>query len=326
MQEHVYVNERFISKVNDFGDDYHKDDSEMEHNILLKRVKNIKRRYRDFAEYCEAIDIINDYMDWLIFDKWGGEKRFDFYWQVGLMKDYLPAIPKLKKTRYNYKYMKEGVSGFDKTHFDNTIGKPLPEPDTDRIKIKVKFSKKTEDIFTSKYEASQVREELGVGLEDIRKYYHLKKGKPIKLSKQALKRRIDKEKELDTEEYTATALIKEYYRRLDSKDFDYDDPNQLFEYKRAFIRRSEIEELQVYELLKSCGIGVSKTLSKKSRRLVEPKKKDKKLKKAEKKAKKKEKKMQEKIMESFRTNNYETFDQFTNEIMTVVASDLGRKK
>lgn len=329
LHEYEYKNEKYKSKVNDYNDDYHKYDEEAESNELLKKVKMCKRRYRDFGEYCDACDIINDYMEYLV-DKWGGEKRFAFFLKVGLMTDYLPGKPKLKKTRYNYKYMKEGVDRIETEHFNNVIGKPLPE-EAKKLKFKFKFKESKDDIFTSKYISSVVRENLGLGIDDIKKYYAINANKPVNLSKKLLKKEIRKKDILDNDEPTMEEVEKEYYRRIDARDFDYDDPDQLYSYKGALLRKDDIGEVEAMELMRAAGLRVTtRVLSKKSRSIVKKKKKEKKkekkLKDEKKKLKKKEKKMQENILSNFRRSTYETFDEFTSEIMTVVGSDCGRYK
>ena len=326
IHEFEYTKEHYKSRVHDYGDEYHIDDTEeIEKNILLKRVKNCKRRYRDFGEYCDACEVINDYMEYLV-DKWGGKKRFKFFLKVGLITDFLPAKPKLKKTKYNYKYIKEGVDRIETEHFNNVIGKPLP-PESKKIKIKFKFKNVKDDdkIFDLKYTTKSVRENLGMGINDIQTYYSDNLNKIYQRnSKKKLKKKIKEHSVFnDDEQITMEEVEREYYRKLDAREFDdEEDPDKVFAYKGTYIRKEEYDELVAIDLMKAAGIiKTKKVLSKKSRSLV---KSDKKKEKQIKKMKKKEKKMHSKIYERFKKENYETFDEFTNEIMTVVGSDCGR--
>ena len=86
-----YTNPEYYSKVNDYGDDYHKPEEEVKKNELELEVRKLKRRYRSFDEWCDAINAYNNYMENLI-SKYGGKKKFKLYYAIGLIKEYIPYI------------------------------------------------------------------------------------------------------------------------------------------------------------------------------------------------------------------------------------------
>lgn len=85
--------------VNDFGDSYHRLDNEPS-SELERDVRRIRRRYRAFDEYKKAMSIYVEYMDKLA-DKYGGQSRFKTRLQSNTVFEYIPPVPKLKKSPIN---------------------------------------------------------------------------------------------------------------------------------------------------------------------------------------------------------------------------------
>jgi hypothetical protein len=108
-EEYEYSDPGLSSRVNDFGDEYHlpDDDEANQEKSILKDVKRLKRRYRNFGEYCEAMRLYQNYCNDLI-DKYGGKKRFRFALAIGMVKEYIPFKPEIRNDKRNKPYIKGG--------------------------------------------------------------------------------------------------------------------------------------------------------------------------------------------------------------------------
>ena len=107
--EYKYNNSAYVSEVNDFGDQYHaenvvyeSDDAVMDR--LLQKVRSHKRKYTNFSQWCEAKEEYIEYTERLI-AKYGGKKRFQFLAAIGMVDDFIPYCPVLKKTSKNKMYI-----------------------------------------------------------------------------------------------------------------------------------------------------------------------------------------------------------------------------
>jgi hypothetical protein len=309
---YVYEDHGFDSKVNDFNDDYHKPELEISvtDSDTLKKVKSLKRRYRDFGEYCDAIIIFEDYMDDLI-DAYGGKKRFKNMMLMGMVKEYIPVVPELKKTKFNKRYIDGKVSRefVDYDLLRNSVVEipedaPLPE-----VVVGVKVHKNKGKLFEDKVTfGGGIKEKLSADIDTIEQYYKHKVAHPTRLSKKAQKRRIKQQKLFDTDYVCLDERIKEYYYKKDAGIYDDYDPKAIMYYKGSGIAVAEAEELEVYEFLKGLGFNMGKkSLGKKSRKIV--RRNERKDKKARKKNKK-EVKLRKKYMAQFGNGEYQTFGDF----------------
>ena len=85
--------------VNDFGDGYHKLNTDPS-NDLERAVRKIRRRYRAFDDYKKALTIYYEYMDTLA-AKYGGHKQFQMRMESNTVFEFIPPFPKLKKNPVN---------------------------------------------------------------------------------------------------------------------------------------------------------------------------------------------------------------------------------
>lgn len=323
---YVYEDHGFDSKVNDFGDEYHKPDVEasITDSESLRRVKSLKRRYRDFGEYCDAVMIFEDYMDELV-DKYGGKKRFRNLLLMGIVKEYIPVIPQLKKTKFNKRYI-EGKANREFVDHDlvrKTVGELPEDQEIKEVVVGTKSHKNKGKLFEDKVVFGGVKEKLSADIETIERYYRHKTNHPTRLSKKAMKRRIKQQKIFDSNYIPLDERFKEYYRKMDKGIYDDYDPKAIIYYKGSAISTNEAEELEVFDFLKGLGFNMGKeALGKKSRKIV--KRNEKKTKKANKKNKK-EVKLRKKYMEQFGDGNYETFSDFERAATNFVY-DKNKKK
>lgn len=80
--------------VQDFGDDYHKPKSEAD--SLQMKVRSLTSQYYDVLLYNEHIEIYNEYME-MLYAKYGGKDIFDIYRTEGMVDEFIPNKPRLKK-------------------------------------------------------------------------------------------------------------------------------------------------------------------------------------------------------------------------------------
>ena len=107
--ENVYTNKQFQSEVNDFEDEYHEPDKDYSTNDdimnnLIERLRSQKRKYTNFQQWCEAKEVYIEYTKRLI-AKYGGRKKFKLLANIGMIDDYVPYCPKLKRNRKNKTYV-----------------------------------------------------------------------------------------------------------------------------------------------------------------------------------------------------------------------------
>ena len=310
---YVYKDHGYDSQVHDYGDDYHRPDTEasITDSESLRRIKSLKRRYREFGEYCDAVIIFEDYMNELI-DRYGGKKRFRNMLLMGLVKEYVPVIPQLKKTKFNKRYIEGGASREYVDHGlirDMVLETDLTNDDIPEVEVGTKIHKNKGKLFEDKFTfGGGIKEKLSADIETIEMYYKQKTNHPTRLSKKAMKRRIKQQKAFDDAYVSLEKRFKEYYRKKDDEIYDDYDPKQIIYYKGSAISASEAEELEVYDVLRGLGFNMGKkSLGKKSRKII--RKNERKEKKANKKNKK-EVKLRKKYMAQFGDGNYSTFEDF----------------
>lgn len=326
MKEYVYDNPQFKSYVNDFGDEYHEPEDERESWVgkdVISQLKQIKRRYRDFGEYCDAMNLINRYIDELIY-RYGGKKRFKLMLQLELVNEYLPIIPILKRTKLNRQYIEGNAVREYTDKFDATeaIAKIVPTKNFEDLKISFGFSSKGFEALIDKMRIASNDSTLSsryvtAEIDAIEEFYKKRLKLSNKDAKKKAKKKILKRKMAKTESYTMDDMVEDYYWRKDNRIDDSYDPNEVINYKGTTYRRSEAEELETAEFLKELGIDLGmRQLSKKTRKVVKRKKQKekKKVKKS-----KKEKKIRKSYMKSLSDGKYETFNSFKKEVGTWVS-------
>ena len=321
--ENVYSNPEFNSQVNDFEDEYHLPDPEVKvvDNEMLSKLKSLKHRYRDFGEYCDAMDLFDSYIRQLV-NKYGGKKRFRILYQLGLISEYIPVIPTLRRTKINKLYIEKGLPRVQTDTFDTSYIEVPSIEDVEEPDVEFSLKDKDEDKIFDKSIKSVSRDAVARDIDMIEKFYKSKVKHPTRLSKKAHKERILKHRFLVEDYVPIKNLEEEYYRRKDLEEFEVVDPEDVVYYKGVTIGKLEAEELEARDILNSIGfkLGIN-ALGKKSRKVI---KKAKKKNKKEKKKKKKEAKMSKKYLDSFGNGSVQTFDEYQNAMLNLVYDKLNR--
>ena len=329
-----YTNPNYYSKVNDFGDNYHKPDSDIDTSgfgkEFMRKLRSLKRKYRDFAEYVEAKEIYNQYAEYLV-EKYGGRKQLKFYFQTGLMKEYVPFCPELRYIKKNKKYIKgtplvEEDTGLIITEHESLDLDNMPAYYAkffDNAKKGVGIGKLTEETM-DEFVRSDLREAINQDLELIDTYYKGRVKHASYISHKARRRAIMAERYKHNDQKPAKQRYKEYLQ--DKWNYRYEeekyDPDLYVFYKDVSMTAEESRNLEVYDWLHKHGIRVKKShLSKGARKVVrrttvfdggKKKKKEK--------GKKKNKNfMKTKYMQDFRGHRYNTFEDFEKDMLKLVS-------
>ena len=316
--EYVYSNPEYVSKVNDFGDDYHKPESEYDacDKEVLRKLRSMKRTYRDPNEFCEIKTLYIQYTKDLI-AKYGGKKRFKKLYALGFIKDYIPFCPVLRRIKKNKYFYKDGEYADEKLYYDYHL------PSFSEIKVEVNnidIVFKSKGILikgdVSKSYSTRV-DSVNNDLDIISQFYQRhQKREPSNLSKKEYKREALREKYIvdPYENMSMTDRYKSYLERKASYRYDDEEPNPddtYIYYKDSMLSKSEVESIEIYEAFKHIGFGNNiNMLSKKSRKVVKNNKRRVKF------GKKKKKKT--KYLNQYTGGTYETYEAFENAMIEMV--------
>lgn len=234
--------------VNDFGDSYHRLDNEPS-SELEKEVRRIRRRYRSFEDYKKAKRVYIEYMDKLS-EKYGGEKQFQMRLDSGTIFDYIPPLPKLKKSPINNFIVKNNIVISDPSRvsynseklqeYEEKFSEEL-QSDTeisgDIIKVKdKKLRKMAEESVMSVKRLKGMNETEAVDL--LASFFdstNTKKGKK-------------KKNKFREQDYPSITDI------LDDKyDPDKEDDDDIVFFRGRHMTAGELKEMQFYQTLNSLG-------------------------------------------------------------------------
>lgn len=92
-----------------YDNHYNKEPETNEHisEDLLKKVKAIRRIYKNYRQYMDAMQIRDDYFDALV-EKYGGEERFELFLKSGMVTDWLPPRPIYSTSSPDYQLYLQG--------------------------------------------------------------------------------------------------------------------------------------------------------------------------------------------------------------------------
>ena len=312
-----YTNPEYYSKVNDYGDDYHKPEEEVKKNELELEVRKLKRRYRSFDEWCDAINAYNNYMENLI-SKYGGKKKFKLYYAIGLVKEYIPKYkPELRHTKNNRPYIKEGKPREQYKTEAFMLPVPIeyktfkPVRSIDIIKRKGK-SKIDQAIVDTYFKNRSMTERLTEELDIINNFYRNRDVKSVHLSHKQQRKRMLRER------YHHKKVAKSFSQRLaDYEDKkargiyveDQEDPTRIVYYKDTSFTAEERDEIEFLDLMESVGIHMKGRVSRKARKIIRRSKKSDK--------KKNKKKKKSSFMKKFAEGKYSTFADFQQEMLSL---------
>lgn len=101
---HDYT-EVYMQSSLDFYDEFYNDTEITEE---LKAARQIRRVYKNYADYLVAIEVRNNYIDTLV-EKYGGADEFQRKMSIGLVQDWIPVLPILSKRSNDYELYLSGI-------------------------------------------------------------------------------------------------------------------------------------------------------------------------------------------------------------------------
>lgn len=96
----------FNPVFNDFGDNYYQKSFVTDEMTAI--VKKLRRRYNDYFDWLEAMDMYHEYMEMLV-DKYGSMSIIKNALKADILDETVPAKPRLKNNKKNRQFMRSGI-------------------------------------------------------------------------------------------------------------------------------------------------------------------------------------------------------------------------
>lgn len=104
--DNIFPDFLFNPVFNDFDDGYYQ--KSFVQNDLMASIKRLRRRYGNYFQWAEAMNIYEEYMETLV-EKYGSMRVIKNALHYDLMPDPVPAKPKLKNNKKNRQFMNSGI-------------------------------------------------------------------------------------------------------------------------------------------------------------------------------------------------------------------------
>lgn len=326
-----------VSFVQSFNDNYHRDNDDITVEDE-QEVRGLRRRYPQYTDWVEAINIYNDYMEKL-YAKYVSKEVFDVLYKSGKITEYVPPEPKIKPSSLNKSLKKNQIilSPKSKTNeyitnvtdfsiqellaMTNTSFDPNEVIDIKRLN-KDKASKDLLKMFdqansNKNFAKNRDKAMLNGGIDFINEYFETKS-------------KMDKEKyQEETEEASLQDLLDDNF--VTEEDLQ-NATDEMIWYNGMMVRKSALDEDMIYRKLNDMGWDGKKIF----RNTVDTGKRGiayELLKRADKKDKKERKKNKKlnKVKDDFMTtlifdNNYDSFGEFEDDMLNMAAEDIFGEK
>ena len=333
--EYTYSKPEYYSEVNNFDDDYHEDDKVYETddsvmNDLIAKLLNHKRRYTNFSEWCVAKEEYIEYVERLV-AKYGGKKRFKFLVSIGMIDDYIPFCPILKRSKQSKMYIqsknltyipvfKQAAGLVDHIVIDKGVLSKL------NVDIEVIVTKESFDI--KKFiGAERIEKNINHDVDLIDKYYadrvsvvtsRTKRQQRVLVRKEILNPKNDKGKSF-------AKLMKNYDYNLNHGLYieDIEEDVKRIKYRDVSLTMEEVEQIDIMDSLRDIGVHLNKDIvGKKCIRLV--KRRDEAVKGKRPKKKKDKKRKRGKEVREFVDKEYNSMEMFSQDLSKLSANILAR--
>lgn len=326
-----------VSFVQSFNDNYHRDNDDITVEDE-QEVRGLRRRYPQYTDWVEAINIYNDYMQKL-YTKYVSKEVFDVLYKSGKITEYVPPEPKIKPSALNKSLKKNqimlspksktneyitDVTGFsiqELLAMTNTSFDPNEVIDI-KLLNKDKASKDLLKMFdqansNKNFAKNRDKAMLNGGIDFINEYFETKS-------------KMDKDKyHEETEEASLQDLLDDNF--VTEEDLQ-NATDEMTWYNGMMVRKSALEEDMIYRKLNDMGWDGKKIF----RNTVDTGKRGiayellKRADKKEKKERKKNKKLN-KVKDDFMTtlifdNNYDNFGEFEDDMLNMAAEDIFGEK
>lgn len=326
-----------VSFVQSFNDNYHRDNDDITVEDE-QEVRGLRRRYPQYTDWVEAINIYNDYMQKL-YSKYVSKEVFDVLYKSGKITEYVPPEPKIKPSALNKSLKKNQImlSPKSKTneYITDVTGLSIQEllamtntsfDPNEVIDIKLlnkdKASKDLLKMFdqansNKNFAKNRDKAMLNGGIDFINEYFETKS-------------KMDKDKyHEETEEASLQDLLDDNF--VTEEDLQ-NATDEMIWYNGMMVKKSVLDEDMIYRKLNDMGWDGKKIF----RNTVDTGKRGiayellKRADKKEKKERKKNKKLN-KVKDDFMTtlifdNNYDNFGDFEDDMLNMAAEDIFGEK
>ena len=271
----------FNPVYNDFGDNYYS--RSFAEDELTTIIKKLRRRYNDFFEWAEAIEMYNEYMDKMI-EKYGSIRVIKNALEVDMMEDPIPSKPKLKNNRKNRQFLRTGIApsrkivdvvipdeemlAIARQAFPDTMGETIDEADSLKKlpKEQAKRLKEIQQNLAGRSRRDNLYRSVGNnrGTDFIVEY--LNQAKRGVYSSSGIKE--------ETENQSLVDIMEEMDRIADTRpELLEDETESQTTYKNGrLVRKSDEIRMQILEELYKEGIDIfgnmTKNMDKKSVKMV----------------------------------------------------------
>lgn len=333
IQEYTYSKSEYYSEVNDFGDNYHEKDRVYETdddimNSLLVKLRAHKRKYTNFSQWCEAKEEYIEYVDRLV-AKYGGKKRFKFLASIGMVDDYIPFCPLLKKSKHNRMYLQSKTLSYIPSfkQADGIIEPIVVDKDIlEQIEVNVNVVVTKQSLDIKKFiGAENIERSIKKNIDLIDKWYQNRVS--VITNKTEREQRVILRKAIVNPEKdkgkSFSKLMKDYHYHLDHGLYveDMEQEIQRIKYRDISMTTEESNQIDIIDALKDIGVHLNKSIiGKKSFRLV--KRRDEAVK--GKKPKKKKNKKRGNKVKDFVSREYTTMETFSQDLSKLSKDMLAR--
>ena len=319
---HTNTNEFKGVYVNDFDDNYHRMSNEPS-SELERSARRIRRRYKNIMQYLEAVDIYNEYMEYMYL-KHGGKDLFKIKLQGEAIDDFVPSKPRMKNNAKNRRLLKDkivisqvnlkSVTREKIQNFVEEMEDTLPEDNNlviDTSKPLNKVEKKTlKNINLNSLKSKQIKGHTS-SLEFLEEYFQ---------------NETARKKTQEEEALNAISVTDILSGKVDHLLYaDEEDDNDVIYYQGNYMKRSAVNEIKIYEKLGEFGWDSVKLMKRggvASKFTKHIERRNKRLKKKDKKGKKKKRDNDDFILHTVMGTDHDSFEDFEKEMMQFTADNI----
>lgn len=234
--------------VADFGDNYHRL-ADQPSSELEKEARKIRRRYRNTSDYTEALAIYNEYMSFL-YDRHGGKHLFKMKLKAELIYDFVPPKPRMKNNERNRTLLKKGIILSKANVLDFDIEEVMaimeandPNPGAEIVFDSDVKDKTADEIFKTTTFSDELNKLRNIdNIDYLEEFFNNKNAGGV--GKQ--------EKGSDPySRISVTDIITGRYVKMLPEDTSEED--DVIYYRGSYFKRSEVDDLEVFERLGDVG-------------------------------------------------------------------------
>jgi hypothetical protein len=323
-----YINPIYRPRLHDFGDDYHLPDVETDESLPMTKVKKIRRKYQNWFDYLDAVNLYDEYIDSL-YAKYGGESKFRLAMLLGEVHEYIPNYPHIKKTRKNKYYRKNRIPRIiqEPIHFDPIPVEEIANLPHAKVKVRLVNDRKIDSLYDG-YGNIEASLESTIGsISMLERYWvanneRIARMKGSKKKKQRLKRALERKTlKISLNYRSITDMIAMYDKEKRDKFFcNNKSSGNLVYYKGTYVPTDDEDHLSIVESLRSIGVVFSKLT--KSRTKLIREKIERKMSKGKKRRKldKKNRKKEDKFAREMSHGMFDDYVSFENEMRNMTGS------